>query len=387
MLKIIFLLLPVITFLGCSSLNTKAGRLEQDLNILLEEKLLDGEIATWSDKEEPEIERHLAIFLTYSDLEQGKLCRDYYTRIIENGKRKAPVFGTSCRESKRNWQAVNWIASGKTSAQDRFDELQELNNHIPTVEYNANYRLPAILLKSATKAEAKYNLPLIEMIENVGEEEELNPRLIHAVVKTESNYNPKARSHVGAMGLMQLMPGTAKELGVKNAYNPNQNLKGGTRYLGKMLKRKGIRGKVSLALAAYNAGYGNVRKYGYKVPPFKETINYVKKITKLFGDTQYAKPPVSHKKKYPSAIKLADKQFKQQSHQIANDWWKLLCQAITKIYQQEAGTAKLQTKKQKRLWSDILNETVNEFHSNEVNKGNYKWSKKKINNKINASCP
>ncbi len=115
--------------------------------------------------------------------------------------------------------------------------------------------------------------------------------LLKAIGKAESDFNTRSTSHCGAKGIMQLMPATAKFLGVKDSYDPEQNIMGGAKYISRLIKQ--YDGNVTLALAAYNAGSGNVRKYG-GVPPFKETQNYIKKINKFMSEG------VSIPKKYNS---------------------------------------------------------------------------------------
>jgi hypothetical protein len=116
----------------------------------------------------------------------------------------------------------------------------------------------------------------------------VDPALVHAIVKVESDFNPYALSSKGAMGLMQLMPQTAMDMNVRNTYNPHENIDGGVKYLRYLIDR--YEGNLALALAAYNAGETSVKKWG-TIPPFPETQNYVQRILGLYNGTGISLTP------------------------------------------------------------------------------------------------
>jgi len=128
------------------------------------------------------------------------------------------------------------------------------------------------------KVLANGSIPFHGIIIQVAGRYEVDPHLIQAIIFAESGYNPRAKSKKGARGLMQLMPSTAKSLGVENIYDPEENIDGGVRYFRSLLDR--FDGDVQLALAAYNAGSRNVRNYE-GIPPFKATRHYIKKVLKF----------------------------------------------------------------------------------------------------------
>lgn len=125
----------------------------------------------------------------------------------------------------------------------------------------------------------------VDLIKLTANKHDVDPALVRALIHAESHFNPNAKSRVGAQGLMQLMPATAQELGVSNAFNAQQNIQGGTRYLAQLLTK--FNGDITLATAAYNAGPNAVLKYN-GVPPYNETKVYVERVGILYRRYQHA---------------------------------------------------------------------------------------------------
>ncbi|MGO5000029.1 lytic transglycosylase domain-containing protein [Oceanisphaera sp. W20_SRM_FM3] len=145
----------------------------------------------------------------------------------------------------------------------------------------------AITLKAAPALAPLPSLqgrPFAALIAQVAQEQKLPENLLHGIIRAESNYNPSALSPKGAIGLMQLMPGTALELGVADAWDPLSNIRGGARYVKRLMKM--FDNDLSLVLAAYNAGPGAVKTRGNRIPPFPETQNYVAKVTEHYQQLQ-----------------------------------------------------------------------------------------------------
>jgi len=135
---------------------------------------------------------------------------------------------------------------------------------------------PGKLSRRASINKKKYSY----LIKQAAKKHNVSERLLHAVIQTESAYNPTAISSAGAVGLMQLMPATARRFGVTNRNDPKQSINGGARYLRVLLKM--FKSNLTLAVASYNAGEGAVKKYNNSIPPYKETQNYVKKVLALY---------------------------------------------------------------------------------------------------------
>jgi hypothetical protein len=144
------------------------------------------------------------------------------------------------------------------------------------------YEVPGLPGKTRKSADwTSGNATIDHLIRTNGDRFGIDPYLVFLVIEKESRFHPRAVSPKGAMGLMQLMPGTARRLGVRKPFDAAENIRAGTQYMRELMDRFG--GKVDLVLASYNAGEGAVLKYGRNVPPYRETRDYVKTIGKRYG--------------------------------------------------------------------------------------------------------
>ncbi|WP_299831193.1 phage tail tape measure protein [uncultured Metabacillus sp.] len=207
----------------------------------------------------------------------------YKLRLEQINVQIAQLNSTKSRYAQHSRQYRNALEREIKLLKEQSSIYQQQQKDLKSQISSGNYTTSgssASSTSSYTSSSGSYGGKYASYINQAAQKYGVNPFLIAAIIQQESNFNASAVSSAGARGLMQLMPGTARELGVTNSFDPYQNIMGGTKYIAQQLKAFG--NDIQKALAAYNAGAGNVRKYG-GIPPFKETQNYVNKVLANFN--------------------------------------------------------------------------------------------------------
>jgi len=205
----------------------------------------------------------------------------YNPSFVPVGARQKPAFTSKNSANKKFVQRTALVKPVKQSPLSRMGVSEGLADRemAATPSFNNNFKLPAgsASLKGFTTGDALVDSYIVDSSRRYG----IDPLLIYSQMHQESTFKPRAVSYKGASGLMQLMPATARRLGVSNIFDPKQNIDGGIKYMRMLLDMFG--GDVSLALAGYNAGEGAVMKYGNQIPPYSETQEYVRRISARYA--------------------------------------------------------------------------------------------------------
>ena len=197
---------------------------------------------------------------------------------VLNSTQLSPKMARRSSDRRHSGEIKKYVNSEGQSALTNTPEHFDRRSDYIEVDFDYEHIIVPDQFKGANAKFASGMGAIDEIITYYASHYRLDKALVYAVIKQESNGNPKAVSSAGARGLMQLMPGTAQDMGVFDIFDPAQNIAGGTQYLSKM--KELFKGDTTLILAGYNAGPGNVKKYD-GVPPFKETQNYVRRVQQL----------------------------------------------------------------------------------------------------------
>jgi soluble lytic murein transglycosylase-like protein len=211
---------------------------------------------------------------------------------------------------KRSWLLLSgivivlaWVAT-PLFAEDKIQAFVSPNGKVVFTNLvdNAPAPIPPVLPVTTDVLASEMPAPLKSLVDTIATTHGVDPALVRAVMKTESNFNRYAVSPKGALGLMQLIPTTGRRYGVRDFFDPKQNVEGGVRYLKFLLEK--FKGNLDLSLAAYNAGENLVERLG-RIPPIPETTNYVRKIRAIYKKSA-APPPVMIADETPQIYRSKD---------------------------------------------------------------------------------